>query len=232
MELKQITTLVTKSFIQIRQASTTEQINKYIERERSLKYDSDYPLLDIRFTKKEIKTLERECIIVRNEKLGGFVLSDELSKNNKQSALVKLIYSLLWKQQDLKKVRLIINGILAEDNDECSQVFYYFGKHLNNPKKSPLVDINVITAYQVYNVIENDVNLKRKRSKVKLKEIIKRESALNKNDKKTIEKYIKWMNENVNEKLRKKDGFKVVDKLLFSLGKYIRKNKKNILQSE
>lgn len=62
--------------------------------------------------------------------------------------LEKLLYAVCWKNNDLKKIRHIINGITSEAEDLPSQaiVFHQFGKYLKK-QGEPIIDQHVLRAF-------------------------------------------------------------------------------------
>lgn len=69
----------------------------------------------------------------------------------------KMLYALLWKDNKLKSIRRIIDGIESAINgtsvplldDDRNVVYYYFGRHLTNPLNEPLVDQHTIRAHRL-----------------------------------------------------------------------------------
>ena len=73
----------------------------------------------------------------------------------------KLLYSIIWKNGDLLKVKHIIQGILeseienVDNNDkefvekQDSLVFYQFGKYLTKKNNEPIIDQHVVRAFAV-----------------------------------------------------------------------------------
>jgi hypothetical protein len=145
------------------------------------------------------------------------------------------MYSLIWKNGDLLKIKHIISGILGEviiDNnhteieveennktDENSPlVFNQFGKYLND-KVEPIIDQHVIRAFAVYkakyNVDSeiNEVNENRQISTLKYKL-----------HNQLVNEYKEWLISNeITSELKNIDGYKYyIDKLLFAAGKSIK----------
>src|SRR4051812_5477313 len=71
-----------------------------------------YPKLDVRISYEEILTLKKRGILGEDNNvkdISGF------------NAAEKLLYALIWKNGDLKKVKHIVNGILADLNDSIGE---------------------------------------------------------------------------------------------------------------
>jgi len=86
----------------------------------------------------------------------GYIKESKLNINaidfNKESALTKLLYSILWKNGDLGKEKHLISGIKGDDKDDHKGlVFYQFGKYLaDDSKNEPIIDQHTLRAFGVY----------------------------------------------------------------------------------
>ena len=110
--------------------------SKYnIERNDRVKY----PYIEFSITDGEIEILKKNGIITKNNMFDQY-----LSKNKNLSSLEKLLYSILWKQGDLKKEKHIISGIYGIETNR--KVFNQFGKHLRD-KYEPIIDQHVIRSF-------------------------------------------------------------------------------------
>jgi hypothetical protein len=187
-----------------------------------------YPQINFLISKEEIKLLISQDLIN----------SDYHFNNNFANTLTspveKIMYSLIWKNGDLLKIKHIVAGILDEvvqdesqsDNDDHENtpdensplVFNQFGKYLNN-KDEPIIDQHVIRAFAVYkakyniNPELNEVKDKRQISTLKYKI----HSQL-------LHDYKEWLISNeISFELKKIDGYKYyIDKILFAAGKSIK----------
>lgn len=175
------------------------------------KFDIDeekYPRLDLSLSIDEIEYLKKEKLLESNG-----AISKKLAKNNSLSPLEKLLYSILWKNGDLNKEKHIHDGVLGRDDKKDALVFYYFGKHLAD-KSNPIIDQHVIRAFLSFQASKNKFN--------NIEKILSKEN-ITKSDKKTCQEYIDWQN---NHKLKKAETIEFtyyVDRLLFALGKYLKK---------
>jgi hypothetical protein len=188
-----------------------------------------YPKIEFTITRDEIKYLKSISKIEAN---------NQFNKNlaaTLTTSIEKIMYSLIWKNGDLLKIKHIISGILGEviiDNnhteieveennktDENSPlVFNQFGKYLND-KVEPIIDQHVIRAFAVYkakyNVDSeiNEVNENRQISTLKYKL-----------HNQLVNEYKEWLISNeITSELKNIDGYKYyIDKLLFAAGKSIK----------
>jgi len=184
-------------FLDLNSSKTVDDIKKLF-----LKYDIKridrikYPYLEFSITSEEINELKKIGIITKENQF-----SQDLSKNIDLTPLEKILYSIIWKQGDLKKEKHIISGILGIDTERM--VFNQFGKHLRD-KYEPIIDQNVIRSYIYFTTgkIINDIN----------------------------EKHFKLYSNNYIDWIKKNDLFNsnqlIIDELLFSYGKKIKPKKK------
>jgi len=180
-------------FSELNSSDTIDKINNLFE-----KYDIErrdrrlYPDIEFNITVAEIDDLKRKGIITEEN-----YFSLDINRNNDLTTLEKLLYSIIWKQRDLKKERHIISGIYGINTDR--KVFNQFGKYLNN-RDEPMIDQHVIRSFILY----------------KTKEIIK--DIKEKHFDLYSDQYIQWLNDN--------DFFRnnktLIDELMFCLGKKIK----------
>jgi hypothetical protein len=177
-----------------------------------------YPYIEYCISRKEIDELKRKGIINTEVRIAENVFSED----NDFDALTKLLYAIVWKNGDLDKICHIINGIDGiQDNEfESGFVFRQFGRFLEN-KSEPIIDQHVIRAFKVKNC--------------KVDEIEKIDSALRIDvvDKKATEvigSYRNWVKQLCRGKQKKETNElkEVIDDLLFSLGKTIKREKLTI----
>lgn len=200
---------ITTIFNKIEEAESIEEL-KLIQKQYPYleKFPEEkYPKLDISLTKKEIKILEKEGLLDSNG-----VIPKNLAKNSPLSPLEKLLYSILWKNGDLGKEKHVIEGVIGRDNKKDSLVFYYFGRHLAN-KSNPIIDQHVIRAW---------LSFKASKGKYQNFEEILNKTSVNAKDKKECEEYIAWQNKHKLKKIKPIEFTSYVDKLLFTLGKYLK----------
>ena len=153
-----------------------------------------YPDIKFNITVNEIEILKQNGYITED-----YFFDSGLSKRKELSSLEKLLYSIIWKQGDLKKEKHIISGICGKNT--VRKVFNQFGKYLND-KNEPIIDQHVVRAY------------------IYFKEKIIIDDIKDKHIKIYSDECIKW--------IKNYDLFKIdknlLDELLFSFGKKI-KNK-------
>lgn len=217
MEDQEAKDLVNKIFSFICQARSIGDLEKIENCDEAIYKNrmdiNSYPKIDFDITPKEIKELNEKEILINNS-------ISEMSICN-LDPLTKLLYSLAWKNGDLKKVRHIDEGILDDENKsdekEDGLVFYQFGKYLTKEKGQPIIDQHVLRAFAVYS--KNDL------TKVKA---LRAQSTINKKHKELIEKYKAWLiSDKLNEELKQKEEYSYfIDKVLFALGKAIKIGKK------
>jgi len=170
--------------------------------------DKMYPPINFRITKNEIEELLKE------ESLTEEYFVKDVSNQN---ALTKLLYSMAWKNGDLKKIRHIIEGIVSENNyeKESALVFYQFGKYLTKESGEPIIDQHVLRAFGIYKALNNQDEQEIKRLTVL--------SMVTKKEKKLISDYKDWLKNDLRDELRKHDDYAYyVDKVLFAVGKKVK----------
>ena len=211
-----------KSFIDnifelIKQANTIENLIAIEEKEFSeSKFKMDvksYPKIEFKITPKEIQTLSSNGIL--ND---DFSFQDNITSKITEP-LTKLLYSLAWKNGDLKKLKHIAKGvseITSNKNDqEIALVFYQFGKYLTKTGQ-PIIDQHVMRAFLI-SEIEEPYSIE----KIEKIEEFRQLSTITKNEKSNIQKYIKWLSsgELSNELKSKEDYCYYIDKILFATGR-------------
>jgi hypothetical protein len=211
---------VEKVFDLITKSSTTQDLENILDEmdiPKKNRMDSNtYPQINFKIDKKDINTLIKKNLINKNTLAFENNISENIS-----DPLSKLLYSTLWKNGDLKKIKHIISGILNIDNEAYSQddalVFFQFGKHLTKKNGEPIIDQHVIRAFAVKK--SNDLMQIEKNQKIEL---------LKKDHKHLIKEYIDWLRgSELNETLKSIPNYSYhIDKVLFATGKTI-KQKKN-----
>jgi hypothetical protein len=178
--------------------------------------DKTYPQIKFKITKNEIDELKKEKL-----------LSEEnfITDVSNQNTLTKLLYSVAWKNGDLKKIRHIIEGITSDPNDNKKNalVFYQFGKFLTKKPGEPIIDQHVLRAFGIYKALKDNN-----------KQAIERLSTLSivsSKEKNLIEDYKNWLKNELTVELLKCDNYAYhVDKVLFAVGKKVKNDYMNKAQ--
>lgn len=137
----------------------------------------------------------------------------------------KLLYAALWKNGDLLKITHIINGIKGVETAESSAMtFYYFGKFLANPAKSPIIDQHVIRAYKA-------IISKRPLDESLLHEISQSGLLNSKKDTAIVNEYIKWATEKATT-IKSGDSdivmsLELIDDVMFAFGRMLKNSSKS-----
>src|SRR5690606_37595224 len=82
--------------------------------------------------------------------------------------LAKLFYAVAWKNDILKRIRHIIEGIndahsnQDNENKKDAWVLYNYRKYLAKPEEHPIIDQHVIRAFLVWNAKTEDITKFRK----------------------------------------------------------------------
>lgn len=200
-----------KIFYKIESCHTIEDLKGILDTYEDLKkYQKDittYPKLEFNLTKNEINYLRKQKIINNNYGL-NINLSSEL-----KDPLAKLLYAIIWKQGDLKKIKHIVKGIIDTNQvSQNAQVFFQYGKYLSEVSKEPIIDKNVIRAFGIYhNSDENEIYCLRKLNQLKKKH------------QKLIFAYKNWLNNRLTNELKANDDYLFyIDQVLFATGKAIK----------
>lgn len=170
--------------------------------------DKVYPPLKFKITKEEINNLKENGLITADNVLTDISNTDPLTK---------LLYSVLWKNGDLKKVKHIIEGIISgqANEKESGLVFYQFGKYLSKNLGEPIIDQHVLRAFGVYHANGDREKIER----------LKRLSVITRKEKELIDRYKLWLRTDLTKELRNNDNYSYhVDKILFAVGKSIKVN--------
>jgi hypothetical protein len=169
------------------------------------KMNSKYPRISINISINEINTFIKKHYDLKNEKF-----NDDFTKSIKTDT--KLLYALAWKQGDIQKLKYIIQGVLGKTikKDSTGIVLFYFGKHLSDPGKNPIIDQHVIRSWKLY-------------KRVGKTNIIISSKAITSNDLPFIKDYIKWFKSKIIPK--GKDFSYYADRMLFLNGRRIKKTK-------
>ena len=177
------------------------------------KKDKDkYPTLPFSISKAEIDTL----------KDAGWIDGDNqlvVEKFDAASTLEKLLFSLIWKNGDLRKISNIIDGIQSKKVNLSDRItFYEFGRYLRNPKTEVIVDQHVIRAYRYMKAIEEEP------SSDELSKIKKLSNLFGKHEE-IVKEYKTWLSENdwVKQEIKEDPLYLgIMDDILFALGKKLK----------
>lgn len=206
----------TKSFIDnifslIKKAENIEDLISIEQNEFEDKFKMDitsYPKIEFEITPTEIDTL-----ISKDFLDSDFNLRENVSSKI-TDPLTKLLYSLAWKNGDLKKLKHIAKGVSEieskEDNQETAFVFYQFGKYLTKTDGQPIIDQHVIRAFSISKI--NNLTLIEKFRKL---------SLITKKEKENVRDYIEWLKSNeLSDKLKSKADYSYhIDRILFATGR-------------
>ncbi|GCC53735.1 hypothetical protein SanaruYs_39840 [Chryseotalea sanaruensis] len=202
--------IVTRTFEKLLTSKTIDEVELILDDLKvDMKYRMDdkvYPRLKFKITKQEIEELKEKGIITADNLLADLSNADPLTK---------LLYSISWKNGDLKKVKHIIEGIVSgqQDEKENGLVFYQFGKYLTKKPGEPIIDQHVLRAFGAYKANGDKEKLDR----------LKRLSLITKKEKELIDQYKLWLQTDLTKELRDSDNYSYhVDKVLFAVGKSIK----------
>lgn len=166
------------------------------------KTNRDYPEINFTFSREEINKLKESFPNFNTEEF--------------DNPFTKLFYAMLWKQDDLPKLKHVIDGLDEVDkNDTQGMVLYHFGRFLSNKSNNYIVDQHVIRAFKVGTNID------------KLNKYRQLDSLTNNTHKKYIDEYQVWMQKfrpDLKGETRQHYLFKV-DRILMALGKAIKQMK-------
>jgi hypothetical protein len=197
-------------FSSLLQSTTTAQVDKLLsdhQIDKKFHFSPDkYPQLLFKISQEEIIELKKKGSLDNSNTVGdvsGF------------TPMEKLLYALAWKNGDLQKIKHIVAGIMAAPDDSFDEaiVFRQFGKHLSGRQNEPIIDQHVLRAFALYKFREEPEEIGRYR---KLKVITGKDRNL-------IDDYKAWLSKDLHFELRQIPDYTYhVDKVLFSLGKYIK----------
>ncbi|MFZ1530510.1 MAG: hypothetical protein WAT19_17280 [Ferruginibacter sp.] len=171
--------------------------------------EKKYPKINFTIQRNEI-----ENILQNNSLSKDYCITDA----SQLDTLGKILYALAWKNGDLQKIKHIIKGILAKEEDETENavVFVQFGKYLSGNPVEPIVDQHVLRAFDLYQN-RNTPNIIEDYSSINL--VTKKHVGL-------ITEYKIWLNTALTKELRQLPDYRYhVDKVLFATGKYLKNNK-------
>jgi len=202
--------IITGTFEKLLTSKTVEEVEKILDDLKiDMKYrmdDNVYPRLRFKITKQEIEELKERGIITADNLLADLSNADPLTK---------LLYSVSWKNGDLRKVKHIIEGIVSgqQDEKENGLVFYQFGKYLTKKPGEPIIDQHVLRAFGIFKANGNKDKIEK----------LKRLSLITKKEKELIDQYKLWLRTELRKELRDNDNYSYhVDKVLFAVGKSVK----------
>mgnify|MGYP000938719341 CR=1 FL=1 len=202
--------IITRTFEKLLTSKTVDEVERILDDLKiDMKFRMDdkvYPRLKFKITKQEIEELKEKGVITADNLLADIATADPLTK---------LLYSVSWKNGDLKKVKHIIEGIVSgqQDEKENGLVFYQFGKYLTKKPGEPIIDQHVLRAFGAYKANGDKEKLDR----------LKRLSLITKKEKELIDQYKLWLRTDLTKELRDNDNYSYhVDKVLFAVGKSIK----------
>ena len=202
--------IITQTFEKLLTSKTVDDVERILDDLKvDIKYRMDdkvYPRLKFKITKQEIEELKEKGLITADNLLADIANADPLTK---------LLYSVSWKNGDLKKVKHIIEGIVSgqEDEKENGLVFYQFGKYLTKKPGEPIIDQHVLRAFGLFKA-NGDADRVEK---------LKRLSLITKKEKELIDQYKLWLRTELTKELRDTENYSYhVDKVLFAVGKSVK----------
>ena len=201
---------IREAFDRLGKSKSITEVNRILDDlDIAYKYrmnDEFYPEIKFKITKAEIEKLKGENVITEKNLLSDFSSTDTLTK---------LLYSVSWKNGDLKKITHIIEGIISgqEDDKENGLVFYQFGKYLTKKPGEPIIDQHVLRAFGIFRANGDEDKIER----------LRRLSLITKKEKELIEQYKLWLRNDLTKELRDNEQYSYhVDKVLFALGKSVK----------
>ena len=228
MDTKKAENLVMLVFEKINKSKSSNCLIDLLKMKELIKNKLDtkkYPKINFTISNDELKKLS-EIGYLANSKLNVNSIDFE-----KESTLVKLLYSILWKNGDLGKEKHIICGINNESKgDNKAIVFYHFGKYLADSLRSkPIIDQHTLRAFGVYLCVTNQIQkVEKKIRNNKSKIILTTEYYLKLNTASfreipLVDEYEEWIK---SHHLNIEDDFVYnLDLVLFALGKTIKYKK-------
>jgi len=202
--------IITLTFEKLLTSKTVDEVERILDDLKvDMKYRMDdkvYPRLKFKITKQEIEELKEKGLITADNLLADIANADPLTK---------LLYSVSWKNGDLKKVKHIIEGIVSgqEDAKENGLVFYQFGKYLTKKPGEPIIDQHVLRAFGLFKANSDSDRVEK----------LKRLSLITKKEKELIDQYKLWLRTELTKELRGSENYSYhVDKVLFAVGKSVK----------
>jgi len=207
-QAKLFTNNIFNQLFEAKTISEVENIENHVDLFKFKMKKEDYPKIHFAIDPAKIAELKAAEIILEDGSL------HELISEKITDPLTMLLYSLSWKNGDLKKVKHIVKGILDHETEDEKKddglTFYQFGKYLTKSKGQPIIDQHVIRAFCIHK-FPDDV------------EIWRKTSVLNKSHKDKIIKYKNWLSTELQPELMNESEYGYhIDKVLFATGRAIK----------
>ena len=206
--------LVLKTFEQLTWAENINDVDNILSDlkvEEKFHMDLEkYPPVNFNVSKNEIKDLVEKGLLTEDYQVGDV---------SKETPLTRLLYSMIWKQGDLPKLKHIVEGVASDNNTEknTALVFYQFGKYMTKEIGEPIIDQHVLRAFGIYRALKSE-----ERDLEEINRLISL-GTLKKKDKPLIAAYKDWLKSGLTEELRAYADYTYhVDKVLFAVGKKIK----------
>lgn len=171
----------------------------------------DYPKINFTIQSEEIDYLLKNGLIDKEYNLIASSISEL------KDPVLKLLYATSWKNNDLKKIKHIIEGIKDGNNEnkKSALVFYQFGKFLSG-NGEPIIDQHVLRAFSIYYSNKSE------------EPIIEVLNTITNKHKTLMKKYKEWLiSDEISTELKLENDYTYhIDKILFAAGKTIKKEKK------
>jgi hypothetical protein len=187
--------------------SNAKNVKQTIFKDFGLKLikEQKYPKIEFNLSVEEIRQLKETGILTDENKFNknladGKTMLDPLSK---------ILYAMLWKNGDLGKEHVIIDGIenTSKTFPKNSLVFFQFGRYLENHNE-PIIDQHVLRCF----LIRNEKDCSKIREYLSLASIDKYENKIN--------EYKKWVKNTVKKGIiNQKD----IDEILFAYGRKLKR---------
>lgn len=211
--------LVNAVFASILRARSADELSTIVSQRPELHVNrldrKDYPELRLSINSDEISTLIADGLLTDEGEFQPRISARPLSP------LEKLLYSVVWKNGDLAKVKHIVEGVRGVHADTVrkngpGQVFHQFGRHLAD-KREPIMDQHVLRGFLLWRADRNDE---------KKMDAIRRITLLN-NQVSGINDYKNWLKtERFDPNLKESADYLMhIDSTLFALGKTIKLGK-------
>jgi len=168
---------------------------------------NSYPALPFEISADDLKVIE----ILKT-------FPSPLPDNHQWTPLEKIFYALLWKDGKLESIKRIIEGAEhalsnTPSTPSSAVVYHYFGRHLTDRLRQPIIDQHTIRAFRLLTTPSED----------KLDEIRAIQSLTNDD----AQAYCTWYVEMTTaEGIESYEDSRKIDCFLFALGKYAKKAKK------
>jgi hypothetical protein len=214
MDTNKAQNLINEIFSGIESAANCQEIQALLNHQDipdSCKMDlKKYPKIWYTISSEEIQNLIEKGILSKD-----FFLTEQATKD--MDTLSKLLYAVIWKNGDLRKIKHIVQGIINTDEvieaEGNAIVFRQFGNFLNQTGE-PIIDQHVIRAFALY------------RAKPESFDRIRSIGILNKKHQPYVVEYKEWLKNGIRGELKSQADYTYhIDQLLFAVGKAMKKRK-------